>query len=374
MGKAAKGRTAMPGKLDTTEADKRTPKSIIIYRGEVGIHVRSLMHEWRNVFLPWSSKKLHGKNKSLKDFLAVAATFSASHLQLFTAPSQGTSLRIMRFFNGPTLSFRVLSFTLHKEIVAKQRRPVAVDRAAWEVAPIVVLNNFTHPDLAHRAEVPLLTATFKALFPSLNVQTIQSSEIQRICLFHYDHVEHVVEVRHYYINARTVGVTKTVKKLLENRRPTKLGTLESIDEVLDREDAWSDTDGEGEEVPLVQPFRQHREQCRVKLQEIGPRMTLQLSKVENGFAGGEVIYHRTEKKTLREVQVNASKVRARKTEKAKRRALQDENVQRKRQKREDKLERKHQRREAAAEAQQANPFEVAHGDGDGDGYAAGDEE
>lgn len=362
-----KKKRAMPGKLDTTEADKNTPKSIIVYRGDVGTAVRALMHEWRNVFLPWSSKKLHGRNKSLKDFLAVASTFSVSHLQLFTAPSHGTSLRIMRFFNGPTLSFRVLSFTLHKEVMAKQRRPVAVDRAAWDVAPIVVLNNFSHPDLAQRAEVPLLAATFKALFPSLNVQTIQNSEIQRVCLFHYDHVEHVVEVRHYYVNARTVGVTKTVKKLLENRRPTKLGTLESIDEVLDREDAWSDTDGEGEEVPLVQPFRHHSEQCRVKLQEIGPRMTLELEKVENGFAGGEVIYHRTEKKTLRQVQANAAKVRARKTEKAKRRAVQDENVQRKRQRQEDKIERKRQRRAAAAEAQEKNPFEVAGG-GDADGY------
>lgn len=367
MGKS-KEKGAMPGKLDTTEADKSTPKSIIIYRGDVGTAVRSLMHEWRNLFLPWSSKKLHGKNKSLKDFLAVAANFSVSHLQLFTAPSHGTSLRIMRFFNGPTLSFRVLSFTLHKDIVAKQRRPASVGREAWEVAPIVVLNNFSHPDLAQRAEVPLLAATFKALFPSLNVSTIQNSEIQRICLFHYDHVEHVVEVRHYYINARAVGVTKTVKKLLENRRPTKLGTLESIDDVLDREDAWSDTDGEGEEVPLAQPFRQQRDQCRVKLQEIGPRMTLELEKVENGFANGEVIFHRTEKKTLRQVQENASKVRARKSEKATRRAIQDENVQRKRQRVEDKREAKRQRRDAAAEAQQKNPFEVAAG-GEADGYA-----
>jgi ribosome biogenesis protein SSF1/2 len=366
MGKSKKG--AMPGKLDTTEADKSTPKSIIIYRGDVGTAVRALMHEWRNVFLPWSSKKLHGRNKSLKDFLAVASTFSVSHLQLLTAPPHGTSLRIMRFFNGPTLSFRVLSFTLHKEIAARQRRPVAVDKAAWDVAPIVVLNNFSHPDLSQRAEVPLLAATFKALFPTLNVQTVQSSEIQRVVLFHYDHVEHVVEVRHFYINARTVGVTKTVKKLLENRRPTKLGTLESIDDVLDREDAWSDTDGEGEEVPLVQPFRQHRDQCRVKLQEIGPRMTLELEKVENGFAGGEVIFHRTERKTLRQVQENASRVRARKAEKARRRAAQDANVQQKRQKLEDKKAQKRQRRAAALEAQAKHPFEVAGGV-DADGYA-----
>lgn len=363
MPKGGKGK--MIGTVDTTEADKKTPKSIIIYRGDVGGSVRSLMHEWRNVFLPWSSKKLHGKNKTLKDFLSVAASFSVSHLQLFTAPPQGTSLRIMRFFNGPTLSFRVASFTLRHDIIAKQRRPASLDRAVWEVAPIVVLNNFTHPDAARRPEVQLLEATFRALFPTVNIQLVQNSDIQRVVLFHYDHIENMVEVRHYFINSKATGVGKTVKKLLENRRPTKLGTLESIDQVLEREDGWSDTDGEGEEVPLAQPFRQHRDQCRIKLQEIGPRLSLQLTKVENGFAAGEVIYHRTERKSSREIQQNAQKVRAKKHEKAKRKAVQEANVEKKKRAKDEKIEKKKERREKALKDQDSNPFEISGGGDDG---------
>lgn len=360
MGKSHKA--GMPGVVDTTEADKATPKSIIVYRGEVATSVRGLMQEWRRVLLPWSSKQLHGKNKSLKDFLSVASLFSVSHLQLFTSPPRGTSLRIMRFFNGPTLSFRVESFALHQDIIKHQRRPVSLTNAMFEVAPVVVLNNFSHPEAMGRAEVPLLEATFRAMFPSVNIQTIQTSEIQRVCLVHYNHLEHVVEIRHYAVNARTTGVSKTIKKLLENRRPTKLGTLRDVDEVLEKEDAWSDTDGEGEEVPLAQPFRQHREQCRVKLVELGPRMTLRLVKVENGFASGEVLYHATEKKTLRQVQENAHRVRSRAAEKTKRRAVQEERVQRKRKAKEEKLEKKRLRREQAARDQTANPFEVAGGD------------
>ncbi|EAN95056.1 putative peter pan protein [Trypanosoma cruzi] len=348
----------MPGTVDTAEADKATPKSIIIYRGEVGNNVRALMHDWRAVFLPWSSRNLHGKNSSLKDFLAIASTFSVSHLQLFTAPSHGTSLRIMRFANGPTLYFRVLSFTLRHEIVATQRRPMSLNQAVWEVAPIVVLNNFTHPDARRRPEVPLLEATFRGMFPTVNIQLVKNSDIQRVCLFHYDHVEHLVEVRHYFINAKAVGVSKTVKKLLERRCPTKLGTLESIDDVLHREDVWSDTDGEGEEVPLAQPFRQHREQCRIKLHEIGPRLTLQLVKVTNGFAGGEVLFHRFESKTPTEVAENAVKVRVRRSEKAKRKAEQDENVRRKQNMKEERLRAKRLRREETMRQQAENPLEV----------------
>lgn len=346
----------MPGKIDTTEADKKTPKSIIVYRGEVGGKARALMHEWRQVFLPWSSKRLHGENKSIRDFLAIAATFSVSHLQLFTSPPSGTSLRIMRFSNGPTLSFRVESFTLREDIIAQQRRPPNLDHSVWDVAPIVVLNNFNLAQ--NRPEVQLMEATLQSLFPSINIQLIKTSDIQRIVYFHYDPDSNTVEARHYYITAKQVGLSKTVKKLLEGRLPTKLGTLENLDEILDKEGAWSDTDGEGEEVPLAQPFRGSKDQARIKLVEIGPRMTLSLVKIENGFAGGEVIYHSHVEKSLREVRDNATKVRARKAEKLKRRADQDANVAKKRERVQEKIDKRKQRRTEAENGQKKNPIEV----------------
>lgn len=172
------------------------------------------MHEWRRVFMPWSSAKLHGRNKSLKDYLSVASTFGVSHLQLFTAPLHGTVLRVMRFYNGPTLTFRVLSFTLHSEIVSAQRHPVRLTNALWEVAPVVVLNNFAHPSLHSRAEVGLLEATFRAMLPSVNIHTAKPSSFQRVVLAHYDHNAHVIELRHYYIDARATGLSRTVKKIL----------------------------------------------------------------------------------------------------------------------------------------------------------------
>lgn len=360
----------MPGTVDTTEADKLTPKSIVIYRGEVSAAVRALMQEWRRVLLPWSSQHLHGRNRSLKDFMSVASVFSVSHLQLFTSPPRGTCLRITRFSNGPTLSFRVESFSLSQDIVPHQRRPIAVTPHLLETPAMLVLNNFTHAEALRRPEVPLLEATFKAIFPSINIQVIKNSDIRRVCLVQYNHKDHVVEIRHYAIQAKATALRSTVKKLLEQRLPTKLGTLDSFDEVLDKEGAWSDTDGEGETVGLAEPFLNHREQCRVKLCELGPRMTLRLMKVENGFAQGEVLYHATEKKTLREVQLNAARVRSTQAGKAKRRAEQEERVQKKRSAKEEKMERKRARREQAVKDQQANPFEVGEYGADDDGYEA----
>jgi ribosome biogenesis protein SSF1/2 len=354
-----KGKT--PGTVDTTEADKATPKSIIVYRGDVGGKVRGLMHEWRRVFLPWSSKKLHAKRNSLKDYLHIASTFSVSHLHLLTVPSQGTSLRIMRFPSGPTVSLRIDSFKLRDDIVGSQRRPAPVNGPAYDVAPIVVLNNFNQAN--RTPEVALLESTFQSLFPSLNIHLVKPGEVQRVALFHYDPANGTVEMRHFFIQPKSVGISKTVKKLLEGRLPTKLGTLEQVDDVLDKEGAWSDTDGEGEEVNLAKPFRSHREQCRIKLVEIGPRMTFRLMKIESGFAGGEVMYHRTVKKTPKQVATTAMRVKQRGTEKKSRRAAQDANVQRKKDEREERVNNKKRRRE---ERERENPGDGSDGDDDDD--------
>jgi ribosome biogenesis protein SSF1/2 len=336
----------------------------------VGNAVRSLMHQWRSVFLPWSSKSLHGKNKSLKDFLVIAASLSVSHMQLFTSPSAGTSLRMMRFSNGPTLSFRVESFTLRDEIMAQHKRPPAIESDAYEFAPIVVLNNFSLP--GNPPQVALLEATFRSLFPTVNVQLAQTSQIRRVVLFQYVPEQGLVEVRHFYIGAKAVGLSKTVKKLLEGRLPTKLGTLENLDDVLDREGAWSDTDGEGEEVPLVRPMRAHKERCRVKLFEIGPRMCLRLVKVENGFAGGEVLFHDHVRKSAREVAEDAAKVRVRRNEKAKRKAVQDENVRTKRQREEEKRQSKQNRRMEATQRRNQRMGSDGHDDGHDDDDGQGE--
>ena len=354
------------GTVDTTEADKAVPKSIIIYRGEVGPHVRSLMHEWRRMFLPWSSKKLHATNNRLKDFIHISSTFSASHLQLFTCPSAGTSLRIMRFTNGPTLTFRVESFTLRDDIVNQQKKPAPIAGPMYEVAPIVVLNNFNSP--SRPAEVALLESTFQSLFPSINIQLVKPEDIQRVVMFHHDPNNDLVEVRHVYIASKAVGLSRTVKKLTERRIPTKLGTLDNLDEVFDKEGAWSDTDGEGEEVELPRPFRNHKEQCRVKLIEIGPRLTLRLLKVEAGFGEGQVLYHDHITKSAAEVAEDTARVRARVNEKAKRRKEQEENVRRKKDARQEKVDRRKAKRQRREDDDGDGDLEVVQG-----GYDAEDE-
>lgn len=218
---------------------------------------------------------------------------------------------------------------IREDVVSKQRKPAPLNASVYETAPVVILNNFRNS--MHLPHVALMESTFQSMFPAVQVHTFQPSALQRVVLFQYDSANDVLEARHYWVSAKAVGLSKTVKKLYEGRLPTKLGSAAAMDEVLDCEGAWSDTDGEGEEVSLAQPFRNLRGQCRVKLVEIGPRMTLRLLKIEAGFGEGEVLYHAHHDKTPAETAELAFRVRRKSSVKAKRRAEQQENVAKKQQ-------------------------------------------
>jgi ribosome biogenesis protein SSF1/2 len=50
------------------------------------------------------------------------------------------------------------------------------------------------------------------------------------------------------------------------------------------------------------------QQSSMKLSELGPRITMELYKVENGLAEGDVLYHKFEKKTSAEATALKAKV------------------------------------------------------------------
>ena len=77
-------------------------------------------------------------------------------------------------------------------------------------------------------------------------------------------------------------------------------------------------------------------QSAIRLTEIGPRMTLELVKIEEGLCDGEVLYHNHVSKTVAEV----AELRVRNTEKKRlkeqRKREQEANVERKQSEKKDK--------------------------------------
>lgn len=179
------------------------------------------------------------------------------------------------------------------------------------------------------------------MFPSINVSKVKLSECRRVVLFHYDHEQGVVEFRHYSIRAIPAGLSKGVKKLMQTRLPD-LGGLDDIAEYVTNTGAGalasgamsdSDYESEGNEVTLPQEYKGRgnakAQTSAIRLSEIGPRLTLQLMKIEQGMASGEILFHAIQRKSPEEIERLRKEHERAKALKAARKAEQARNVARK---------------------------------------------
>lgn len=108
------------------------------------------------------------------------------------------------------------------------------------------------------------------------------------------------------IKAVPAGVSKSTKKLVQSKIPD-LSKYKDISEFLANPGHLSDSEFEGEQAEVELPQDLKSRGCgqgrktKLRLMEIGPRMTWTLRKVEEGIDEGEVLYHAFVKKSAAEV-------------------------------------------------------------------------
>ncbi|EED96357.1 predicted protein, partial [Thalassiosira pseudonana CCMP1335] len=275
---------------------------------------------------------------------SLSSSMGVTHIMALSQNSARVNLRMGRAPAGPTLSFRVKRFTLGRQIRAVQRRPYDSSKA-FESPPVVVTNNFG--DASAAPHVKLMRITFQNMFPAINVSTVKLNECRRVVLFNFirrDTSE--VEIRHYAIRAKPVGVDRKVRRLIE----AKIPNLSKLDDISDyitgqtssgapapavNSGAMSDSEAEDEtaHVMLPEKFRgkgnNKSQKSALKLVELGPRLRLKLVKVERGLASGDVMYHAYVHKTPEEVKELKQRKEQEASLKRQRREDQEANVQRK---------------------------------------------
>jgi ribosome biogenesis protein SSF1/2 len=85
---------------------------------------------------------------------------------MFGQTEHHTNMRIACTPKGPTLSFRVVNFSLGKDVRNLQKRPIDYS-AAMKTSPLVVMNNF-NKDLPHqRVSVCLYDQVYTPSHPSI---------------------------------------------------------------------------------------------------------------------------------------------------------------------------------------------------------------
>ncbi|PVU95175.1 hypothetical protein BB561_001997 [Smittium simulii] len=346
MGKARKRkRTQKPA-----EAKENVPRSFVVRFGKVGPAVNELVSDFRRVMEPNTASRLRErKNNKLRDYLMVAGQLGVSHIVLFSHSMVGTNMRLSTLPRGPALSFRVKQFSLAKDCRALQKTPKALG-SEFKTPPLLILNNFGSQE-EKGVQFKLMTAMFQNMFPAIDPLTMQLADVRRVVLLNYNDSTQTVEFRHYLVTVNVVGVSKGIKTLMQvsnnvaqsvnsSTNPLKkkldLSQLNDIGEYILNQGYASDSEIEdnGEsKVTLSQNYigRGNRvsEQRSVKLVEIGPRMELELVKIEAGLFEGDIMYHKYIHKTAAEIEQIKRKKQRLLSEKAKRKKEQDANVARK---------------------------------------------
>uniref|UniRef100_A0A8C3AYN4 Peter pan homolog n=2 Tax=Cyclopterus lumpus TaxID=8103 RepID=A0A8C3AYN4_CYCLU len=318
------------------ETYSAVPHSFVFNRGQIGKNVGQLIVDVRRVMEPFTAESLKVRKKNvLKDFVAVAGPLGVTHFMMFSKTPSCTNMRLARLPKGPTLNFRVLKYTLVKDVVSSLKKH-RMHEQQFTHHPLLILNNFGSDGM----HVKLMATMFQNMFPSINVQKISLNNIRRCVLLNYNPVTEEIEFRHYSMKVVPVGMSRGVKKLMQERFPN-MSKFEDISELMIKganlSESEAEQDGEHNitELPQVYSGRGNMasQQSAVRLTEIGPRMTLQLTKIEEGMGDGNILYHTAISKTEEEILEIVSRKEAQLKEKAGRRKKQAQNVAEKKEKR-----------------------------------------
>ncbi|KAI1070804.1 hypothetical protein LB507_006831 [Fusarium sp. FIESC RH6] len=366
-------------------ASAKDPKSMVIRigAGEVGSSVSQLAADVRKVMEPGTASRLkERRGNRLKDYAVMCGPLGVTHLMLFSRSESGnTNLRMALTPRGPTLNFRVEKYSLCKDVQRAQKHPKGGGKE-FITPPLLVMNNFTRPDSDAKSKVPrhlesLATTVFQSMFPPINPQATPLKSIRRVLLLNReqspeDDGTFIVNFRHYAITTKSTTVSKPLRRLnaaeqfvtSKTSRKGKMPNLGKLEDVADfliggengdgyMTDATSgsemDTDAEveildattrkvlsakarqaaaqNEAEPEVE--EEHVERRAVKLVELGPRMRLRLTKVEEGLASGKVMWHEYVHKSKEEIKELEKRWEQRRQEKESRKKEQKANVERK---------------------------------------------
>lgn len=355
-------------KVPDAETVAKVPKSMVLALGK-SVKNRSLaqlVKDFRMAMQPHTAIKLRErKGNKLKDFVVMSGPLGVSDLFVFkqSETSNNISMRIGKMPRGPSLQFRVNTYSLMKDVkrIMKHPKSFGRDSTAFRQPPLLVMNGFSTKVGEMENHEKLLVTVFQNLFPPIQPHETRVSTIQRVLLVNRT-ADGNIDIRHYAINTKLVEENRNIKKLINlhhnvRKNLPKLSKHKDISElVLDPYSVGGLTsDSEVEDDATVDIRNDQVQNIRrkiasdatytrkraIKLQELGPRLNLSLVKIEESMIGqSKTIYHSSIVKLKAEEKALDEKHKVRLEEKAQRRAEQKANVDAKLKKKQDKKARK----------------------------------
>ncbi|XP_077288849.1 brix domain-containing protein peter pan [Arctopsyche grandis] len=309
----------------------KAPHSFVIHRGLPSKHTTELTRDFRQLMEPFTASQLkERKNNSIKDFVSVAGYLHVSHMCVFSMTKLGLYLKISRMPRGPTLTFKVHNFSFSRDVISSLKKQYFLKRA-FHSSPLIVMNSFSGEGM----HLKLMANMFQNMFPTINVSNIKLKTIRRCVLLNYNPDTKLVDFRHYYVKMSPVGLTRGTKKIVQGKVPN-LSRCADMAEFFEKAGMLSESEQEDDpsaQVVLPQTLSSRGAradgQSAVRLSELGPRLTMQLVKIEDGLMDGEVLFHEFINKTEDEKEEIRKKREAKRKLKENRKKVQNENVKQK---------------------------------------------
>ncbi|XP_078051063.1 brix domain-containing protein peter pan isoform X2 [Augochlora pura] len=333
MGRRKKGRCVKKNKHINLEENPdlvKAPHSFVIHRGLPGEHIAELTRDFRKIMEPFTAASLkERKRNTIKDFLSVASLLHVTHMCIFTRAEQGMYFKLCRLPRGPTLSFKVHSFSLARDVVSMLKKQMVFEEL-FKNSPLVVLNNFSGEGM----QLKLIASMFQNMFPTINLTSVNLSTIRRCLCLNYNPTSKTIDLRHYAIRVVPVGLSKGIKKIVQAKIPN-LSKCDDFSEFLTK-GTVSESEAEDDpasQVTLPQTLSSRGNHASntsaIRLSELGPRLTLELIKIEDGLLDGEVLFHEYVHKSEEEKLLIKKKREEKKKLKEKRKKIQEQNKRRK---------------------------------------------
>lgn len=269
----------------------KIPKSFVFSRGKLPPPLKHLQADLRKLMLPHTALNLKEKKRNnLKDFLNVAGPMGVTHFLMLSKTETAPYLRVARTPQGPTLTFKIHEYSLAVDVARSQLHPRCPPEL-FKNSPLIVLSGFGTGD----QHLKLTTIMFQNIFPAIDINTVKLSLCQRIVLLNYNKETKLIDFRHYSIRLQPIGVSRRIRKIVQSHKVPDLRNLQDVSDFVTRAGygSESEADEEAATVTLANDLgRVNRtsNKSAVQLQEIGPRMTLQLMKIEEGLCSGGIIF------------------------------------------------------------------------------------
>ncbi|KAL8548677.1 hypothetical protein ACS0TY_007813 [Phlomoides rotata] len=276
--------------VDHVTGDK-IPKSFVFCRGKLPGVLKQLQMDLRKLMLPYTALNLKEKKRNnLKDFLNVAGPMGVTHFLILSKTNTAPYLRVGRTPQGPTITFKIQDYSLAIDVAQSQLRPRS-HKDLFQNPPLIVLSGFGTGE----QHLKLTTIMFQNIFPAIDINTVKLSTCQRIVLLNYNKDTKLIDFRHYSIRLQPVGVSRRLRKIVQNRQVPDLKSLQDVSDFVTRAGYGSESEVDDEAATVNLPedlgrVNRASNKSAVKLQEIGPRMMLKLMKIEEGLCSGGVIY------------------------------------------------------------------------------------